>query len=687
MPGKTLIIDTEIYRNFFYLGIKRVEDGVRAHFEFSERTYFDFAKVRKILRGNTTVGFNSLNFDLPVIYKMLSGASLDDVKDAANHIIMNRVPHWRAERELEIVIPKNLDHIDLFEPNPSVRDGLKTLIGRMQMKRLQELPYEHDRILSPKEMDDVIEYCQYGDLDGTEELFRRLAEPLDLRVELGKTYGLELRSKSDAQVGEGILKSRVEEHRGQRIQKAMYSEGHAFRYEVPEWIKFQTPYMREVLETIRNTDIRLGKNCKVDLPKSFSDFDIQFDGLKYTLGIGGLHSTESNRSVHSDADVVLIDADVASQYPSIIMKLGLYPKAMGPQFLPVYKQIIDRRLAAKRAKDKTTDKGLKIAINGSYGKLGSAFSVLFAPHLLISVTLTGQLSLLMLIEAAHLAGIPVVSANTDGVIFKCPRTKWDGFVLNDKGKPTDRLKPSPIQDIIEWWEGLTSFNLEFAEYASVYSQSVNAYIALKPDGSYKRKGTLANHWSKELPWGEANTDYDPSRDGLKKNPQMTIVADAVLGYLRNGIPLEDTIFGCTDLRQFLCIINATGGATWGPGEPIYGTHERIDAKGKTIRSRPLIGYGGERYLGKLVRYYWSTEGNPILKRAGHPTTGNRPMVPKTEGCQPMMTLPDDMEVPDDLDRHRYVVAAHDMLRDIGAAPRVYRAPLIAIAEAVLGLAA
>lgn len=50
------------------------------------------------------------------------------------------------------------------------------------------------------------------------------------------------------------------------------------------------------------------------------------------------------------------------------MKLGLYPKAMGPEFLPVYKAIIEKRLAAKRAKDKTTDKGLKISINGAYGK-------------------------------------------------------------------------------------------------------------------------------------------------------------------------------------------------------------------------------------------------------------------------------------------------------------------------------
>ena len=52
--------------------------------------------------------------------------------------------------------------------------------------------------------------------------------------------------------------------------------------------------------------------------------------------------------MHSDDEHVLIDADVASQYPNIIMKLGLFPKAMGPDFLTVYAQIIADRIAAKK---------------------------------------------------------------------------------------------------------------------------------------------------------------------------------------------------------------------------------------------------------------------------------------------------------------------------------------------------
>ena len=669
MSRGTLILDCEVYRNFFYIGMKRKEDGKRVGYEFSDRSDFDRDKVRALMRRYQTVGFNSQNYDLPMIYLALSGASTSDIKDASDHVIQNRVPYWRVEQELGINIPMNrIDHIDLWDTNPAVMKGLKALNGSMHHKRLQELPYAHTSVLTHDEMDRTIEYCQFGDIDGTEMLFDALREPIMLREAMREKYDtVDLRSKSDAQVGETILKTEVERMKGDRIKKAIIPDGTTFRYEPPAWMKFKTPYMQQVLREIASTDIDVNGG-KVDFPKAFEKFEIVFDGMKHTLGIGGLHSTESNRAVHSTADTILIDADVASQYPGIIMKLGLFPKAMGRDFLPVYKSIIDARLAAKRSKDKTTDKGLKIAINGSYGKLGSGYSVLFAPHLMVAVTLTGQLSLLMLIEEASLRGIPVVSANTDGVLFACPRSKFNGFVQKD-GEDTDRLNPSPIQDIIEWWEGVTSFHLEFAQYRSVYSQSVNSYMAIKPDGSYKRKGKLANHWRAELPWGGKNGDFDPAREGLKKAPAMTICADAALGMILHGIPVEKTIRECTDIREFITITAATGGATWGPGQPIYTPTERVDGKGRTIRSKALTGYEGEFYLGKLVRFYWSTQGNPIIRVNGHKATGNRGIVAKTNGCRPMMTMPDDFGVPGDLDYRRYIDEANAILRDIGWVPR------------------
>ena len=267
------------------------------------------------------------------------------------------------------------------------------------------------------------------------------------------------------------------------------------------------------------------------------------------------------------------------------------------------------------------DKAGKLSLNGVYGKLGSRYSVLYAPHLMISVTLTGQLTLLMLIERAERAGIPVVSGNTDGVLFRCPRDLYAGL-------KKDRLNPSPLEAICSQWEKDTTFDLEFGEYTKVFSQSVNSYFAIKPDGGHKRKGPLGNPWNKDP------SDFDPVRGQLMKNPQATICSDAALALIKDGTPILDTIRASRDIRDFVTVIKASKGATW-----------------------------RDEYLGKVVRYYWGIGGAPIMEAVPHATTGNFKKIPKSEGAIPCMNLPD--EFPDDIDYDRHVEETESILRDLG----------------------
>lgn len=617
-----LIFDTECYENFWYLGVKRCSDGKRVGYEFSDRADFDRSKVRRMLSRYLMVGFNSRSYDLPMIYMALDGASTSELKAASNEIIGKSIPWWESERHFGIHIPK-IDHIDLFDTNPSVKRGLKEINGSMHLPRLQELPYPHDTILSPEQMDEVIAYCQYGDLDGTQKLYEILREPIDLRIAMGERYGDDYRSKSDAQMGEAIIKSEVEKKTNRRVRKGDVDIGASFRFEPPPWMKFETPQLQAVFNTVCTTDLTIDKNGKVRPPKEFKEVNTSFGASTYSIGIGGIHSTESNRSVHADDNYVLIDADVASQYPSIIMSRGLFPAALGKEFLPVYKALLDQRLAAKKSGDKITDKGLKISINGAYGKLGSGYSVLYAPQLLTTVTITGQLSILMLIERAEQAGVSVVSGNTDGVVFACPRSMFNGL-------DGDALLPSKLKEITDWWMQTTGFKLEFAQYTALYNESVNTYMAMTPSGKPKRKGYLANHWNPKSP------DYDMVRSGLMKTPQMTVCSDAVLAFLQHGTSIEDYIRECNDVREFVTIIKTAGGSTW-----------------------------RDEYLGKVVRFYWSTDGDPIYKVKAHEKTGNRPKVPNTEGCRHIMRMPEDFSLPADLDFDRYIERAHTILRNIG----------------------
>lgn len=624
-PGTAAVgVDVECYANFFLVCLRRFDKtGKRIAFEKSDRATFNFGqeeRLERILSSECLITFNGMSYDIPMLCLLLKGASLRELFQATQHIISTKMKYWDAERELNIRIP-NWNHVDLKEPNPSVRQSLKTLNGRLHGKRLMDLPYSPDTVLSREQMNVVSLYCMESDLEGTQNLFHALREPLQLRQILGKRYGLDLRSKSDAQVGEAIVRKRIETKTRRTIKKSGEPFTGFFKYQVPPFINFTTPLLKSILSTIRNTEFTVNGGGHVNVPDSLANLNLTIGHTTYNMGIGGLHSTEGTRALLSDDENILVDIDVAGHYPATIVKLceqlKLYPPAAGPAFTEEYGAMLHERNAAKRgaaAAKKAGDKaaelplkaeadGGKIANNGVFGKLMSQFSFLYHPPLGLGTTITGQLSVLMLIEQAEEQGISAMSGNTDGVLFKCPRNKLDTLTA-----------------MLKKWEEDTGFEVETTYYKAVYSRDVNTYMAIKEDGTAKRK-SIGN------PWADGDL-----RGQLSKNPQMTICSDAVLALATKGTSLEQTIRSNADVRNFVTIIKVEGGSTW-----------------------------RDAYLGKVVRYYWSTQGEPIRY------VSNKKKVAKTDGASPLMELPDTL--PDDIDYNRYVLEATNLAYDIGVLVR------------------
>ena len=313
------------------------------------------------------------------------------------------------------------------------------------------------------------------------------------------------------------------------------------------------------------------------MPAELKDLKIPIAAGVYRMGIGGLHSSEQKQAHFADADTLLIDRDVTSYYPAIILNQGLYPAHLGTAFLRVYQQLVSRRIHAKKVGDKVGADSLKITINGSFGKLGSPYSVLYSPHLLIQTTVTGQLALLMLIERLELAGIPVVSANTDGAIIKCPVARQ-----------------GELQAIVKGWERDTGFLTEETRYKAVFCRDVNNYIAVKEDNTAKVKGAYAELGS------SGNTR-------LSKNPTGLICADAVIAFLTTGKPVTETVRQCRNLTRFVVVRSVTGGAV----------EDGV-------------------YLGKSIRWYYAQgEAGEII----YAKNGNK--VPRSDGGKPIMLLPKD----------------------------------------------
>jgi len=503
------VFDSEVYENFYliaFMNKKGVVRSYRAPFTLEQKK-----EIKSMLVNDTVIGFNSLNYDLPLLTGALRNESTREIKKESDRIIKNNLRYWQTRESF-----KCKDHIDLIEVAFG-KASLKIYGGRLNSKRMQSLPIYYDKVLSENEKDLIEDYC-INDLAVTALLARNLREQLKIRRVMSKQYGVGLMSKSDAQIAETVIKSELNLDSS---DKRIVDAGHTFQYNAPPWMKFKTDEMKEAFSEIQNTDFIVKDTGKVALPDSIKY--VYVAGKKYKMGIGGLHSTESKISHYSDAKNQLSDHDVASYYPSIILNEKLYPEHLGSEFLDVYKDIVERRLKAKVNGDKTVANTLKIVINGSFGKFGSKYSVLFAPKMLIQVTLTGQLALLMLIEMFESVGIPVVSANTDGVVINCPI---------DKTHFRD--------EIIEQWEKITGFITEETFYTSLHSRDVNNYVAVKEEGA-KGKGCFA-------------------KPGMSKNAQNFIVYEAVIQYLSKGVDIEETIKACNDVSKFCCIRTVKGGA-------------------------------------------------------------------------------------------------------------------------------
>lgn len=575
--SSAVMVDVEVYSNFVVVCAYRPADGKKIAFEQSYRSQIDREKLRELLNSNTIITFNGNSYDLLIISLLLEGADLARIKEVSDAIVLRDAK--ASDLGIRVI---RCNHIDLQEPNPSVRQGLKMIYLRLHWRFCVDLPYDPGKALSPYEMNVVTLYC-FNDAEATAELYKALREPLELRAMLGKRYKHDFRSKSDSQIGEIIVRKSVERLLGRPVRKPEAVD-QMFNYDVPDFLRFKSPRLSRLLEDLRSATFSLNMVGKPSAPECLKNLQIELGKMKYSVGIGGLHSTESHRALVSDENNFIVDVDVASQYPSIIMKLGLYPPALGPAFLQIYGELIKDRLEAKAIGDKVRADGGRIALNGVYGKLGSPYSVLYAPRLVIAVTLTGQLAVLMLIEQAEAAGLPVVSANTDGIVFYCPKSRQ-----------------GDLSQLLERWETATGFKTERTPYKAIYNSSVNTYIAIKEDGKVKRKGVVAN------PWAD-----DDKRGMMSKNPAMTICSDAIVAYLTTGTPIEQTIRSCTDPRAFITVVKVATGGTW-------------------------RGF----YLGRAVRYYWSMDGDPIMYKDGvrkvSKTDGSRPLLELTDA------LPDDID--------------------------------------------
>ncbi len=626
-PTDNLICyDLEVFPGWFLAGFELPDGGIY-QFEVSDarpyqgdiEQFLTWAK----LAGYTLAGFNSQGYDDRVLSEFLRNPHPASALRVSVAIIVQGEPPWRFDN--------TIDSIDLMPLLPG-RIGLKKVGVCLGHVRLQELPIPWDQVPSPEEQE-VLRSYNRNDLAITRKLLREVQPELDLRGAMSRQYGVDLRSKGDATMAEAILLAEYARLGGTERKKDLNQRGRDLvsmdprvRIKTPSWWNSFSPErypslarVREIGERIFATPIPI-VNDRV--PGGFLNRILFLGDRYYQMGVGGLHSIDGPGCWVPRPDEILVDVDVASYYPNIALTQDLAPRPWGAAFSPIYREIVRRRLDAKHAGNKTEADCLKIVVNGTFGKTSDPFSALCDPEMMANITVLGQLGLLALI--ALLDGVAnVVSANTDGLTLLATRADYPR-----------------VRAIVSEWEQRTGLEMEYTEYRGLWQRDCNNYLAAGVDGKLKTKGRLVARWP-----------------DLRHTPNGNIVALAIQALVRDGTPLDQTIYQCLDINQFILTQAVTGDWT--------------------------TSWNGRR-LGKMLRFYKSNRADaaPIIRRPGGEAKGNECNVPNSEGCIPLEDLPE--QFPDDLNYAWYLAEARALWETLSV-PKTPGMNRMAEAAAQVGL--
>lgn len=354
--------------------------------------------------------------------------------------------------------------------------GLKKIAINLRWYRLEELPISPYTILT---WDQVIQIQDYNvnDLLITRELTRNQKDELLIRDSGSVEFKIDLTNKSRSSIGKALFIKYYSDITKIPVKEFIDLRTNRYTIKVAPLldpnIKFKTKQFQNLLDKVRASTIYITSDKK----KADWGFTLTYNGTKYIIAKGGLHSKDDARiyDIVGNLDVIMRDADVASFYPRIILNLLISPAHLESYaFLAILDFVTTSRL---KAKQQSQDKSLtqeerdshkkkaeiyKIVINRIYGAFKDAFDPLYDPNCTYKTTINGQLYLMMLVERLELEGIHVISANTDGIVAKF-----------------DKCLEGTYNRICTEWEREFKFELEFTDYEKYVRFNVNEYLAIK----------------------------------------------------------------------------------------------------------------------------------------------------------------------------------------------------------------
>ena len=528
------------------------------------------------------VGFNNEAYDYPLLHHFINHIDEYHSGQFTAQDLYSKSQYLIEEKFTEIKDSnKYIRQLDLYKiwhfNNVARATSLKDLEIAMRMPNIQEMPIHHTTWCKEGDEEIVLGYNK-NDVDATYRFFLVTLGETDyslykgenkikLRLDLTKKFKVNCLNLGDVPMGEALMLNLYA--RATNNDPAWLKRRGGTRRPqiclcdcIPKWCNIKTKEFKEFLNELNNTTI---EESNPDYSKS-----IIFHGISFDFGLGGSHGCCKSGVYKSHDDIIIVDFDVSSLYPSVARSLGLYPEQLGPEFMEQYSGFIDKRIEEKHKpkaeQDSVLIKGFKLILNGTYGKSGEDKSFMYDPLYKYRTTIGGQIFICMWAEriVEVCPELKFLQINTDGITIMCPKDKLD-LIREANNKLTEE----------------TTLVIEEAFYNKMIIRDVNNYIAEYSDSTkehehIKLKGCF-----------EIDKEFH-------KDPSMRIVPIALKDYFLYDIPIKQTIENHKDIFDF-CMrlkINSSSTAYW---------------KGFINNTLTII------KLDRTTRYYVSNKGGILLK--------------------------------------------------------------------------
>lgn len=505
---KLYVYDCEVFAHDWLVVMKDYKTGdVRSVWNDNEIIKEWFSEEDSVF-----IGFNSKGYDNFIIQAIRSGFSPEEVKEVNDFIIFSAKPGWEFP---------GLKYDGRIKYGADIKDdmraglSLKSIEGHLG-KNIEEthVDFNINRPLTQEERDLTEFYCKY-DVATTYELVQLRKDYLNNKIKIGQLANIKpeqalcmTNAKLTAEVLQANGNAPTDDER---------------KYVLPDYLRADYHIPKEVFDFFaRLNDVTIPNEELFS-----SKLDIRVGHTEVTLGFGGIHGAIPNYTFTPEeakgADKILVNFDVASYYPNLMIRNGYQSRAIPDKNL--FENIVNKRLEAKRTGDTATATALKLVVNTCYGAMLNKYNKLYDPLMARSVCISGQLYLLLLAYKMP-KDVKIVQLNTDGIMLEIPNSEYE-----------------IVKKTTEAWEAATGFILEEDEIKTIYQKDVNNYIARLANGKVKKKGGY-------LVRGIS------SAGAFNINNTAPIVSKAIEEYLLNGVAVEKTIYKEDDILQFQFIAKA-----------------------------------------------------------------------------------------------------------------------------------